>query len=71
MEILVRDKGAPVAGAVSKGDSNCAKGRAVVIAPPARFFAKYGTITTAIGFLIELVIILSIYHPIVTPVEEV
>jgi hypothetical protein len=28
--------------------------------PPARFLAIYGTITTAIGFLIELVIILSI-----------
>jgi hypothetical protein len=37
------------------------KWKAVVKAvPPARFFAKYGIITTAIGFLIEEVIILSI-----------
>jgi hypothetical protein len=28
--------------------------------PPVRFLARYGMMTTAIGFLIELVIILSI-----------
>jgi len=60
IEILVIDRGAPVAGAVSYGDSNCEKGRAVDIAPPERFLARYGMMTTAIGFLIELVIILSI-----------
>ena len=56
IEILVRDKGAPVEGAVSYGDSNCEKGRAVDIAPPVRFLARYGIITTAIGFLMELLL---------------
>ena len=55
------DRGALVAGAVSYGDSYCPKGKAEgVIPPPATFLATNGIITTAIGFLIDDVIILSI-----------